>query len=44
MDNGYIPSSLAFDNGGYSTDISNFAKGTAELLVTNYIDMLNNMK
>ena len=37
---GYIPSRLGFDNGGYSTDITRYAPGTGEKIVQDLISML----
>ena len=37
---GYIPSALGYRNGGYSTDITRFAPGTGEELVTDYLSIL----
>lgn len=37
---GYIPSALGYKNGGYSTDITRFAPGTGEELVTDYLEIL----
>ena len=42
--NGYIPSQLGFTNGGYSTEITYFAEGTGEKLVTDYLNMLHELK
>lgn len=39
----YIPSLLGYTNGGYSTDISKFAAGTGEELVTDYLRLLNEL-
>lgn len=38
---GYIPSMLAYENGGYSTDITHFAAGSGEKLADNFVDMLH---
>ena len=46
MSNGalaYIPSALGYSNGGYSTDLTPYAAGTGELLVTEYLYLLNGM-
>ena len=40
---GYIPTEEGYANGGYEADNSTFAPGTAELMVENYLDMLNDM-
>ncbi len=40
---GYIPSQLGYINGGYSTDITRFAPGTGEELVTDYLEILNEL-
>lgn len=39
----YIPSLLAFGNGGYEPDTTNFAAGTGEQLVGDYLHMLNEL-
>ena len=41
---GYIPSQLGFDNGGYSTDITRYAEGTGEALAEDFLIMLNTLK
>ncbi len=41
---GYIPSALGFKNGGYEVDACSFAAGTGEKLVTEYLNMLNDLK
>ena len=41
--NGYLPSALNCKNGGYSVDITYFAHGTAENLVTDYLTLLNEL-
>lgn len=41
--NGYLPSALNCKNGGYSVDITYFAHGTAEKLVTDYLTILNEL-
>ena len=41
---GYIPSQLGYDNGGYSTDITDYIEGTGEVLVADYLDMLQQLK
>ena len=40
---GYIPTEAGFANGGYEADNSTFAPGTAEGMVENYLNMLNDM-
>jgi len=40
---GYIPSQLGYTNGGYSTDITKVAPGTGEELVTDYLEILNEL-
>lgn len=37
---GYIPSLLAYQNGGYSTDITHFAAGSGEVMADHFLDML----
>lgn len=41
--NGYIPSQLGYTNGGYSTDITKYAPGTGEKLVTEYLKLINSL-
>jgi len=41
--NGYLPSRIGCTNGGYSTDITYFAYGTAEILVGDYLELLNEL-
>ena len=41
--NGYIPSELAWEHGGYEVYKTKFARGTAELIVDQFLDMLNDM-
>ena len=41
--NGYIPSELAWEHGGYEVYKTKFARGTAELIVAQFLDMLNDM-
>ena len=41
--NGYIPSSLAWDNRGYEVDTCRFLKGTGEELATLYTEMLTEL-
>jgi len=40
---GYIPTEEGFANGGYEADNSTFEPGTAEGMVENYLNMLNDM-
>ena len=40
---GYIPTEAGYGNGGYEADNSTFAPGTAEGMVENYLNMLNDM-
>ena len=40
---GYLPSEVAFKHGGYSVDVTLFARGTAEDLVSSYLDMLKTL-
>lgn len=40
---GYMPSTLGFDNGGYERDTTKYARGTGELLVGDYLAMLNQL-
>lgn len=42
--NGYVPSQLGYTNGGYSTEITSFAEGTGEKLVTDYLKLLHELK
>ena len=42
--NTYLPSALAFENGGYEVDQSRFAPGSAELIADAYVEMLNSLK
>lgn len=39
----YLPSELAFKHGGYAVDVTLFQRGTAEELVSSYLDMLNEL-
>lgn len=39
----YLPSELAWQHGGYAVDATLFQRGTAEALVTCYLDMLNEL-
>lgn len=41
--NSYVPSALNWEHGSYAVDMSRYAGGTAELLVENYVSMLNDM-
>ena len=41
--NGYIPSELAWEHGGYEVYKTKFARGTAELIVDQFLNMLNDM-
>ncbi len=41
---GYIPSALGFKNGGYEVEACTFAAGTGEEMVTEYLDMLDELK
>ena len=40
---GYVPSLLGYTNGGYSTDIGYLAPGSGEVLVGDYLHLLNEM-
>lgn len=40
---GYIPTAEGYANGGYESDNSTFAPGTAEEMVAHYLNMLNDM-
>ena len=40
---GYVPSRLGYTNGGYSTDIAYLAPGAGERLVSDYLDILNEL-
>ena len=40
---GYVPSQLGYDNGGYSTDITRYASGTGEQIAQDFIGMLEQM-
>lgn len=40
---GYIPGSYAYPNRGYTVDITRFAQGTGEELVTDYLEILNEL-
>ena len=42
--NGYLPSALGYDNGGYSVDIAQFKKGIGENLRNDFVTMLHSMK
>ena len=41
--NGYIPSEFAWEHGGYEVYKTKFARGTAELIVAQFLEMLNDM-
>lgn len=41
--NSYIPSAMGYENGGYETDVTYFAKGTGEALVADYLTILNEL-
>ena len=41
--NGYIPSELAWEHGGYEVYKTKFARGAAELIVAQFLEMLNDM-
>lgn len=41
---GYVPSSLAFDNGGYETNSTHFEKGTGEQIAKKLVELLDNLK
>ena len=41
---GYIPSALVEDHGGYEVDNNVFMNGTGETLVTEYLDLLEQLK
>ena len=40
----YMPDQEAYDRGGYEVNNCNYVKGTAELLVQNYLEMLAEMR
>ena len=40
---GYVPGSYAYASRGYTVDITRFAQGTAEQLVTDYLQILNEL-
>lgn len=40
---GYIPSALAWKNGGYSIDVTRFVEGTAEDLSAHFVSLLNQL-
>ena len=42
--NGYIPSAIAWDNGGYEVDNCRFQKGIGEELAEQYVQMLTELK
>ena len=41
--NGYFPSDLAFDHGGYEVDITTYARGAAEKLADLYVELLTEL-
>ncbi len=41
---GYIPSSIAWDAGGYEVDTCKFVKGTGEMLAEEFTGLLNQLK
>lgn len=41
---GYIPSEMGFKNGGYEVDACTFAAGTGEILVEEYLRLLNEIR
>ena len=41
---GYMPTALAWENGGYEVETSNYGPGNAEKLVDAYLGLLNEMK
>lgn len=41
--NSYIPSKMGYTNGGYSTDVAHFIPGTGEQVVTDYLNILNEL-
>lgn len=41
---GYIPSALGYQNGGYSVDITRYAAGTGEQIAADLVKMLENAK
>ena len=41
---GYIPSEIAWPNGGYEVDTCKYAKGTGEMLADELVDMLTELK
>ena len=41
---GYIPSSIAWDSGGYEVDTCKFVKGTGEMLANEFVGLLNELK
>lgn len=43
-DNSYIPSTEAFDYNSYESQVSYFARGTAEAVATEYINLLTELK
>lgn len=41
--NSYIPSKMGYTNGGYSTDVAHFVPGTGEQVVTDFLNILNEL-
>ena len=41
---GYIPSSIAWDSGGYEVDTCKFVKGTGEMLADELVGLLDQLK
>ena len=41
---GYVPSALGWEHGGYSCDTTRFCPGTGEELVGHYLNLLNKLK
>jgi hypothetical protein len=41
--NGYFPSALAWENGGYEVDTCRYVKGTAEELADGFVSMLTDL-
>ena len=39
----YIPSKIGYENGGYATDVTYFAPGSGELIVGDYLHILNEL-
>ena len=42
--NGYIPSSIAWEAGGYEVDTCKYVKGTGEMLANEFVGLLNELK